>query len=80
MARRKRTAEAVLAELAEVTERLVARENAQKDDYQRRVELYEEARSMDPPVVHSRLADASQVSEVAVIKALKKARELSEAS
>lgn len=75
-----RTPDEVLAELTELTQRMVQRDADQAADYLRRVELYEEARGLDPPVVHGRLAAATQVSEVAVIKAIKKARDLREAS
>jgi hypothetical protein len=63
--------QAVLDELVQIADRL----DELKALYERRTELWQQARNMQPQIVQRRLAEASRVNEVMVIKALKRAAE-----
>lgn len=60
---------ALLAELTSIADRL----DELKALYARRTDLWIEGRARTPKIVQRRLAEASRVNEVMVIKAIKKA-------
>lgn len=68
MAKRHRTEDEILADLAANTKTIEEMASA----YERRVELFREARALTPPVTHKRLAEIAGVTEIAVINHLKR--------
>ena len=64
-----RTEEQILAELALTTEAIADLAIA----YEVRGKLFREARALQPPVTHRRLAEIAGVTEVAVIQQLRRA-------
>jgi hypothetical protein len=66
----------VLDELTTIADRL----DELKALYERRTVLWARARAMDPPIVQRRLAEASRVNEVMIIKALKRDAAATEAA
>lgn len=70
-----RTAEDVLAELAELAEGIALDSQALDAKYARRLAVYQEARALDPPLTFGKVAAAAGVTEVAVIQSLRKLAE-----
>jgi hypothetical protein len=70
-----RTAEDVLAELAQLAEGIALDAQALDAKYARRLAVYQEARALDPPLTFGRVAAAAGVTEVAVIQSLRKLAE-----
>ena len=66
--------EAVLAELRALRERIEAGQADVTEAYARRLELFQRARAAEPPMPNRVLAEASGVTEVAVIQCLAKRR------
>lgn len=73
MAARPRTEDAILGDLGLVTSAIDEHKAALDKAYARRLALLSEARALDPPVTHRRLAAIAGVSEVALIRQLAKA-------
>lgn len=65
--------EALLVHLADVGADLRAAEARVKVLRERRIAIYENARNRQPQITQTRLAAAAQVTEVAVIQALRRA-------
>lgn len=70
-----RSAAKILAALRRTAGKLAALEERQRQLYDERLALIQEARALDPPVLMHELADAAGVTEVAVTKILTRARE-----
>lgn len=75
----KRNADEVCTEVQTVSERIAALTTEAEELYAQRLGLYHEARSLEPPVTHARLATAAGVTEDAVAAALRKDRRAREA-
>lgn len=68
-----RSPERILRELGHVSNQLGEVEARRSELYAKRLALYQEARQLDPPVTNRVLAEATGVTEEAVIQVLRKA-------
>lgn len=68
-----RSPERILRELGHVAGQLGDVEARRADLYAKRLALFQEARALDPPVTNRVLAEATGVTEEAVIQVLRKA-------
>lgn len=70
----------LLDTLGAIAARIAVVETERDQLYARRLAIYQEARRREPPITQRALAERAQVSEVAVIQALRKSRQNSGAA